>query len=91
MRVRFQQQYEHSECGLAYASMLIDFFVRKTKLSNLRKKYGVPNGVYNLSQIQTVLTEHGLTSKAVKINAESIKGITKTIYCLLEFQAFCYC
>ena len=58
MRIRFQQQSEHSECGLACASMLIDFYVKKTKLSNLRKKYGVPNGGYNLSQIQTILDEY---------------------------------
>jgi ABC-type bacteriocin/lantibiotic exporter with double-glycine peptidase domain len=77
MRVRFQQQYEHSECGLACSAMLIDFFVRKTKLSSLRKRYGVPNGGYNLSQIQTVLDEYGVTAKAVKINFESIKGLPK--------------
>lgn len=75
MRIQFQQQCEHSECGLACASMLIDFFVRKTKLSSLRKKYGVPNGGYNLSQIQTILAEYEITSKAVKINAESIKAL----------------
>lgn len=77
MRIRFQQQSEHSECGLACASMLIDFFVSKTKLSSLRKKYGVPNGGYNLSQIQTVLAEHGITSKAVKINAESVRALPR--------------
>ena len=75
MRIRFQQQSEHSECGLACASMLIDFYVKKTKLSNLREKYGVPNGGYNLSQIQTILGEYHITSKAVKINAESVKAL----------------
>lgn len=75
MRIRFQQQSEHSECGLACAAMLIDFFVSKTKLSSLRKKYGVPNGGYNLNQIKTVLAEYGVTSKAVKINSESIKAL----------------
>lgn len=75
MRIRFQQQSEHSECGLACASMLIDFYVKKTKLSNLRKKYGVPNGGYNLSQIQTILDEYNITSKAVRINAESVKAL----------------
>ena len=75
MRIRFQQQSEHSECGLACASMLIDFYVKNTKLSNLREKYGVPNGGYNLSQIQTILGEYHITSKAVKINAESVKAL----------------
>lgn len=77
MKIRVQQQSEHSECGLACASMLIDFFVKKTKLSNLRKEYGVPNGGYNLWQIQKVLEEHGVHSKAVKINAESVKALPR--------------
>ncbi|EPY2285047.1 peptidase domain-containing ABC transporter [Clostridium sporogenes] len=88
MRIRFQQQYEHSECGLACASMLIDFFVRKTKLSSLRKKYGVPNGGYNLSQIQTVLDEYGVTSKAVKINSESIKALPKPFIAYWNLKHF---
>ncbi len=88
MRVRFQQQYEHSECGLACATMLIDFFVRKTKLSSLRKRYGVPNGGYNLSQIQTVLDEYGVTSKAVKINFESIKALPKPFIAYWNLKHF---
>lgn len=51
------------------------FLREKTKLSNLRKKYGVPNGGYNLSQIQTILDEYNITSKAVRINAESVKAL----------------
>lgn len=77
MRIRFQQQSEHSECGLACAAMLIDHFIEKTNLSTLRKEYGVPNGGYNLSQIQTVFSEYGIKSKAVKINAASINALPK--------------
>lgn len=77
MRIRFQQQSEHSECGLACAAMLIDYFSEKTNLSTLRKEYGVPNGGYNLSQIQTVFSEHGMKSKAVKINTASVNALPK--------------
>lgn len=77
MKIRFQQQSEHSECGLACATMLIDFFVKKTKLSNLRKKYGVPNGGYSLDQIQVVLQEFNIKSKAVRINSESVKALPR--------------
>lgn len=75
MKVHFQQQCEHSECGLACASMLIDYFYKKTKLSNLREEYGVPNGGYNLLQIQNVLRDNGIVSKAIKIDAKSIKAV----------------
>lgn len=88
MRIRFQQQSEHSECGLACASMLIDFFVRKTKLSSLRKKYGVPNGGYNLSQIQTVLAEHQITAKSVKINSESVKALPQPFIAYWNLKHF---
>lgn len=77
MRIRFQQQSEHSECGLACAAMLIDYFIEKTNLSTLRKEYGVPNGGYNLSQIQTIFLEHEMNSKAVKINAASVNALPK--------------
>ena len=75
MKVHFQQQCEHSECGLACASMIIDYFTKKTKLSSLRERYGVPNGGYNLLQLQTVLNENGVISKALKIDAKSVKAI----------------
>ena len=60
MKIRFQQQCEHSECGLACASMIIDFYIKKTKLSSLREQYGVPNGGYNLLQIKAILKENGV-------------------------------
>lgn len=75
MKVHFQQQCEHSECGLACASMIIDYFTKRIKLSSLRERYGVPNGGYNLLQIQTVLNENGVNSKAVRIDAKSVKAI----------------
>lgn len=75
MKIRFQQQCEHSECGLACASMIIDFYIKKTKLSSLREQYGVPNGGYNLLQIKAILKENGVNSKAVKIGHESVKAL----------------
>lgn len=88
MRIRFQQQYEHSECGLACASMLVDFFVKKIKLTSLRTQYGVPNGGYNLKQIQTVLSEYGINSKAVKINFESIDALPKPFIAYWNLKHF---
>ncbi|MFB8726114.1 peptidase domain-containing ABC transporter [Enterococcus casseliflavus] len=72
MGIRFQQQYEHSECGLACATMLIDFFVRKTELSKMRECYGVPTGGYNLAQIQTILKKEALESKAIRASITTL-------------------
>ncbi|WP_242951128.1 peptidase domain-containing ABC transporter [Butyrivibrio fibrisolvens] len=73
--MRFQQQCEHSECGLACAAMIIDFFAKKTKLTYLREKYGVPNGGYNLLQLKTVLSENGVDSRAVKTDGLDVETL----------------
>ena len=88
MRVRFQQQCEHSECGLACATMMIDYFVDKTKLSGLRERYGVPNGGYNLLQIQEVLKENGVISRAIKIGMDSIKAVPKPFIAFWDRKHF---
>ncbi|OPD49249.1 peptidase domain-containing ABC transporter [Bacillus thuringiensis] len=75
MKIHFQQQSEHSECGLACAAMIVDYYVKKTKLSILRKEYGVPNGGYNLHQLSIILKDNGLVSKAVKVNADSVYNL----------------
>ncbi|WP_458458224.1 peptidase domain-containing ABC transporter [Pseudobutyrivibrio sp.] len=88
MRVRFQQQCEHSECGLACASMMIDYFVDNTKLSGLRERYGVPNGGYNLLQLQEVLKENGVISKAIRIGIESLKAVPKPFIAFWDRKHF---
>ncbi|MFG5564595.1 peptidase domain-containing ABC transporter [Enterococcus faecalis] len=75
MKIKFQQQSEHSECGLACVTMLIDYWNGGVSLSETRERYGVPNGGYNLAQMQFVLEQSGLNSKAVNIKARSIKAV----------------
>ena len=65
-KIRFQQQNEHSECGLACVAMIIDFFKKRVKLAELRELYGVPTGGYNFFQMKQILEEFGVHSKAVK-------------------------
>ncbi|MBO4456620.1 MAG: peptidase domain-containing ABC transporter [Butyrivibrio sp.] len=88
MRVRFQQQCEHSECGLACASMMIDYFVDSTKLTGLRERYGVPNGGYNLLQLQELLKENGVISRAIKIGIESLKKVPKPFIAFWDRKHF---
>lgn len=88
MRVRFQQQCEHSECGLACVSMIIDYFIKKTKLSGLRERYGVPNGGYNLLQLQVILKENGVDSKAVRINSESVSALPQPFIAYWDSKHF---
>lgn len=75
MKIRFQQQSEHSECGLACATMLIDYWSEKVNLTEMRERYGVPNGGYNLAQIQLILRDADIDVKAVKSEAKSINAV----------------
>ncbi|WP_347963120.1 peptidase domain-containing ABC transporter [Lactococcus formosensis] len=88
MKVRFQQQSEHSECGLACATMMIDYFVKKVNIAELREKYGVPNGGYNLFQMGSVLKEYGVVSKAARINAESVQSIPTPFIAFWDLKHF---
>ena len=71
-KIRFQQQSEHSECGLACVAMLIDYFKGNTKLVKLRDYYGVPTGGYNFFQMKQILEEYNLESKAIKSSIQDL-------------------
>lgn len=71
-KIRFQQQSEHSECGLACVAMLIDSFKGNTKLVKLRDYYGVPTGGYNFFQMKQILEEYNLESKAIKSSIQDL-------------------
>ncbi|UJS29011.1 peptidase domain-containing ABC transporter (plasmid) [Macrococcoides canis] len=79
MKIRFQQQNEHSECGLACVAMLIDFFKKDTLIQNLRQKYGVPTGGYNLYQLSTILKDYNIENRVLKVKSfdyiEDLKSI----------------
>lgn len=83
MRVRFQPQSEHSECGLACVAMMLDYFVKDVQLVQLRERYGVPNGGYNLFQLKTILEDYGLSARSVRCNNIKFLGNLPT-----PFMAF---
>lgn len=71
-KIRFQQQSEHSECGLACVAMLIDYFAGNIKLTKLRDDYGVPTGGYNFFQMKQILEDYNLESKAIKADSQDL-------------------
>lgn len=83
MRVKYVSQMEHSECGLACVSMILNFHGFKQSLSTLRDKYGVPTGGYNLLQLKEIFDERHFISKGLGVvNSESIP---KEIYPCIAF------
>ncbi|RDU23828.1 peptidase domain-containing ABC transporter [Anaerosacchariphilus polymeriproducens] len=66
-KVRFIEQMEHSECGLACVSMLCNHYQYNINLSKLREIYGVPVGGYTLFQLKQILSDFKIESKGIKI------------------------
>lgn len=66
------QQTEHSDCGLACTTMLLNYCDIPEKLNNLLTIYGVPKGGNNLFEMKKVLSDYGVETKAIKIELDSI-------------------
>lgn len=67
-KIKLIEQMEHSECGLACVAMILNYNNFKVNLSQLREKYGVPVGGFNLFQLKSILSDYGVESKGVNIN-----------------------
>lgn len=62
------EQMEHSECGMVCVAMLLNYYGKNRTMSELREKYGIPNGGLNLLQMSMILEDFGLENKGLRIN-----------------------
>jgi len=67
-KIKFVEQHEHSECGLACTTMLLNYMNIKTTLSDLRDKYGVPKGGNSLIDLRSVFDDFQVSTKAFRID-----------------------
>lgn len=67
-KIKLIQQAEHSECGLASLTMLMNYHGMSTSLPDLRNTYGVPRGGFKISDMMVILEDHGFEAKAYKVN-----------------------
>ena len=67
-KIKIVEQMEHSECGLACITMLINYYGNDIKLSTLREEYGVPVGGYTLIKLKEILENKGINATGVSIN-----------------------
>lgn len=66
-KVPFIEQSEHSECGLACAGMVLNYYHDHVNLSHLRDVYGVPKGGNTLMNLKQILLDHGIETKAIRV------------------------
>jgi ABC-type bacteriocin/lantibiotic exporter with double-glycine peptidase domain len=71
-KVGFVEQNEHSECGLASVTMILNYYKDKISLSELRDIYGVPKGGNTLTHLKIILQDHGIETKAVRVSDVSL-------------------
>lgn len=82
-KVKIVEQMEHSECGLACITMILNYYGNNTKLSKLREEYGVPVGGYTLIKLKKILEEKGIESKGVYI--KDIELLDKSFFPFIAF------
>ena len=60
------EQTEHSECGLACATMILNYEGINISLNEIRDTFGVPRGGISLYHLIQVMTAYGIKCKASK-------------------------
>lgn len=66
-KIPFVEQSEHSECGLACATMVLNYYEDDITLSQLRDIYGVPKGGNTLLDLNQILSNRGVATKAIRV------------------------
>lgn len=61
------EQTEHSECGLACATMILNYEGINISLNEIRDTFGVPRGGISLYHLIQVMTAYGIKCKAYEI------------------------
>lgn len=66
-KVPFVEPSEHSECGLACVTMILNYYKDSATLNQLRDIYGVPKGGNTLLNLKEILEERGIETKAIRV------------------------
>lgn len=66
-KVTFIEQSEHSECGIAAVTMLLNYYGVTVKLNDVRDYYGVPKGGNTLFHLKEISSDFGFETIGVKV------------------------
>ena len=75
-KVRFIQQMEYSECGLACIAMILDYYDHKIDLNTLRDEYPAPRGGYSLLNLVEIANNKNLVTEAFSSDVEHLNEIS---------------
>lgn len=74
-KIRFIEQMEHSECGMACLSMILSYHGHHIPLSELREAFGTPRGGLSLFQILQIANLKNMDGKGFRVSAKLLKTI----------------
>lgn len=84
-KIPFTEQSEHSECGLACTAMVLNYYDDNVTLSHLRDVYGVPKGGNTLTNLNQILLDRGIETKAIRVlDLEILEEQTTPTICFWE-------
>ncbi|MFZ7760081.1 peptidase domain-containing ABC transporter [Bacillus thuringiensis] len=84
-KIKWIEQMEHSECGLACVTMIVNYHGHTVHLETLRDTWGVPKGGHTLQHLQQILHTYGIQTKGIRvINRNHLMSITVPFICLWE-------
>lgn len=74
-KVRFIQQMEYSECGLACLAMMLNYYNHRIDLNTLRDEYPAPRGGYSLLNLIEIADSKHLISEAFQSDIDYLKDV----------------
>ncbi|MFT0802175.1 peptidase domain-containing ABC transporter [Bacillus swezeyi] len=88
-RLKFIEQMEHSECGLACITMILNYYRKNIELGEVRDRYGVPKGGNTLQQLQHILSDYGIKTKGIRVkDLDVLRNFNTPCICLWENKHF---
>ena len=84
-KIKFVEQTEHSECGLACVVMILNYVGVNLTLNEIRDLFGVPRGGLSLYHLLQIVEHYGVICKAYEVlETKSLQAIDKPFICLWE-------
>jgi len=75
INVPYIEQMEHSECGLACVTMVLNYYKHHVSLNELRDEFGLPKGGGSFYHLLLMGEKKGLEGKGYNTDAESLKQL----------------
>ncbi|GHO45394.1 peptidase domain-containing ABC transporter [Ktedonospora formicarum] len=87
-RITPQLQANEMECGLTCLGMILNYYGRKTTITELRSRFGVGRDGVSALSIVRAARDYGLRVRAVSLQSDDFKAITLPAIVHWEFKHF---